>query len=176
MHVDRRVRASRASSLSTPPRDFAPPSCAHNLPPPLSPIVIRVFFAARAPAPSFPFLSPRGGRNRHFFVLALEPLSLKSSFLSSVHYSSTRPSLPVRYKWGTWLSQLYATHIVYGPRRSAMRGGRARSKTTSSVLRLRRNKFFFFFCFLFSLFHFSPPSFFFSLFPLPILVLFMLRA
>lgn len=99
MYAYRRVRALHIFSIN--PQEISHPRLAHTIyNRPCPPAVLRVFFA-RAPAPSFPFLSPLGGRNRRFFALAflvLELLSLKSSFLLSVRRSSTVSACPVHTK------------------------------------------------------------------------------
>jgi len=171
MHVDRRVRALHPS-LSAP-ESFRTSSWAHNLLPPLA-----------HPPPSFAFSSPPALRHLlfRFFLaadvipvfppsfLVLEPLTLKSFFS---FYSFAVPRLDRFCLSGTYEARgacNCARHIAYGPRSATWgverRGGRVRSKTTSSVLRLRRNKFFFF-RFLFSPFRSSPLSLSFRLFLSP---------
>lgn len=157
MHLDRRVRARVVHVFSINPRELSHPRLAHTIynrprpfssfalssPPVLQHLLFRFFLAADVTAvfpPSF---------------LAL--LFTRSPFLAG---SQIVGSLPVRHTQGTWRLQLYATHIAYGPRRSATQGEGLKRRRVYYDFGVTSSFFFisFFRSFVLSLFLFSFSS------------------
>lgn len=161
MHIDRRVRALHIFSIN--PREISHPRLAHTIyNRPCPPAVLRVFFA-RAPAPSFPFLSPRGGRNRRFFRPRVP------------RPRAALPEIVLPFIRTPFLDRLClsGTHEARGScncTRHISPTGRGEALCEVDVHALKRRRVYYdfgvtssFFCFLFSLFHFTSPAFFFSL-------------